>query len=154
MSVIIRPARISDVDDIAALVKQYWEFERINGFDHARIARQLTDFIGAPERGLCFTAAGDHGLLGYLLAVSMFSLEHGGVMAEIDELFVVPEKRGAGIGAALLRKADQELTDAGLVRMQLEVRVNNARAKSFYTRQGFQPRGGYQLMDKPLRDGR
>jgi hypothetical protein len=41
-----------------------------------------------------------------------------------------------------------------MVRLQLQLGVNNARAKSFYTQHGFQTRGGYQLMDKPLCDGR
>jgi GNAT superfamily N-acetyltransferase len=153
MSVNIRLARHSDVDNIAELVRQYWDFEQISGFDRERIARLLTDFLSAPERGYCWTAEGDHGLDGYLLAVTLWSLEHGGTMAEIDELFVVPDKRCAGIGAALLRKADQDLTAAGLVRLQLQLAVTNRGAKVFYTRHGFQPRGGYELMDKPLGDG-
>jgi GNAT superfamily N-acetyltransferase len=151
MSFIIRRARNSDVDGIAGLVKLYWEFEQIEGFDRSRIATLLRDFLGRPEGGYCWIADGDRGLVGYLLAVTLFSLEHGGTMAEIDELFVVPDARSAGIGAALLRTADQDLGAAGVVRLQLQLGVNNLRAETFYGRHGFQPRGGYQLMDKPMR---
>jgi GNAT superfamily N-acetyltransferase len=153
MSFIIRLARDSDVDGIAALVKLYWEFERIDGFDHSRVAALLAELLRRPERGCCWIAEGDRGLEGYLLAVTMFSLEHGGTMAEIDELFVVPDKRSTGIGAALLRQAEQDLATAGLVRVQLQLGVTNQRAKLFYARHGFQTRGGYQLMDKALRGG-
>jgi len=40
--------------------------------------------------------------VGYLLAVFTFSLEFGGICAEIDELFVLPRHRDLGAGAALL----------------------------------------------------
>jgi GNAT superfamily N-acetyltransferase len=138
------------MDGIAALVKQYWEFEQIDGFDHSRIATLLGNFLGQPERGYCWIAEGERRLEGYLLAVTMFSLEHGGIMAEVDELFVAADQRSAGIGAALLRTAEQELAAAGVVRLQLQLGVTNHRAKVFYAQQGFEPRGGYQLMDKPL----
>jgi GNAT superfamily N-acetyltransferase len=151
MSFLIRLARDPDIGGIAALVKLYWEFERIDGFDHSRVAALLAELLRRPESGCCWIAEGDRGLLGYLLAVTMFSLEHGGMMAEIDELFVVPDKRSTGIGAALLRQADHDLAAAGLVRLQLQLGVNNQRAKLFYARHGFQTRGGYQLMDKALR---
>jgi GNAT superfamily N-acetyltransferase len=151
MSFIIRRARDPDIDGIAALVKLYWEFEQIDGFDHSRIATLLGNFLSQPERAYCWIAEGERGLEGYLLAVTMFSLEHGGIMAEVDELFVAPDRRSAGIGAALLRTAEQELGAAGVVRLQLQLGVTNHPAKVFYARQGFEPRGGYQLMDKPLK---
>jgi len=154
MPFIIRLARDSDVDAISALVKQYWEFERIGGFDHARVALLLTDLVRRPERGYCWVADGDGEIKGYLLAVTMFSLEHGGAMAEIDELFVGPGERSGGIGSALLRQAEHDLAAAGMVRLQLQLGVTNPRAKLFYARHGFQARGGYQLMDKPVRGSR
>lgn len=150
MSFTIRRARDSDVDGIAGLVCLYWEFEHIEGFDHSRIATLLGNFLRQPERGYCWIAEGDRGLEGYLVAVTMFSLEHGGTMAEIDELFVAADARSAGIGAALLRTAQQDLAAAGVVRLQLQLGVNNQRAKVFYARHGFQSRDGYQLMDKAL----
>jgi GNAT superfamily N-acetyltransferase len=150
MSFIIRRARDSDVDGIAALIKRYWEFEHIDGFDHSRIATLLSDFLRRPERGGCWIADGDRGLQGYLVAVTMFSLEHGGTMAEIDELFVTAEGRSAGIGSALLRTVERDLAAAGLVRLQLQLGVTNQRAKAFYAQHGFKPRAGYELMEKPL----
>jgi GNAT superfamily N-acetyltransferase len=42
--------------------------------------------------------------VGYLLAVYVFSLEHLGLTAEIDEFYVLPEQRGGGVGAALRRR--------------------------------------------------
>jgi GNAT superfamily N-acetyltransferase len=40
---------------------------------------------------------------GYLLAVYVFSLEHLGVTAEIDEFFVLQSRRRHGVGTEFLQ---------------------------------------------------
>lgn len=150
MSNAIRLAHIADAGAIASLVQQYWDFEDIRGFDHPRICALLVEFLRQRERGACWLAEDEGRLTGYLLAVHVFSLEHGGMMAEIDEFFVVPEKRSSGVGAALLRAADRDMAAAGLIRLQLQLGTDNRRGGIFYERHGFRPRAGYELWDKPL----
>jgi ribosomal protein S18 acetylase RimI-like enzyme len=88
---------------------------------------------------------------GYLLAVYVFSLEHLGVTAEIDEFFVSPSHRGSGIGAALLETAEAEFTRAGLTNVSLQLARNNDAARRFYHAHGYGNRSGYELLDKVLR---
>jgi ribosomal protein S18 acetylase RimI-like enzyme len=38
----------------------------------------------------------------------------------------------------------------GLVRLQLQLGVDNLRGRAFYERHGFRRRAGYELFDKPL----
>ena len=147
----IRPATSADVSRVASLVQRYWEFETIEGFDRPRIEMLLRHLFSAPERGACWVAEAGGQLCGYLLAVFMFSLEHGGLMAEIDELFVSQEARSAGVGALLVTQAESDLARRGLVRLQLQLGVGNERARLFYERHGFRRRAGYELLDKPLR---
>jgi len=145
----IRLAAVGDAAAIAALVERYWVFESIGGFDQRRIEALLGGLLSQPERGACWVAEGEGRLCGYLLAVFMFSLEHGGLMAEIDELFVSPEMRSAGVGTLLVAAAERDLTGRDLVRLQLQLAVDNERARLFYQRLGFLPRA-YELLDKPL----
>jgi GNAT superfamily N-acetyltransferase len=147
----VRLATVADIAEVAALVERYWEFESIGGFERPRIERLMGDLLAAPERGACWVADGDGRLCGYLLAVFMFSLEHGGLMAEIDEIFVSPERRSTGVGALLLATAERDLAERGLVRLQLQLGIDNHRARHFYERHGFFRRAGYELLDKPLR---
>ena len=147
---LIRPATREDIAGIAPLVERYWEFESIGGFDGPRIEALLRGLLSQPDRGACWVAAADGRLCGYLLAVFMFSLEHGGLMAEIDEVFVSPEMRSAGTGSLLLAWAERDLAERGLVRLQLQLGVDNARARIFYERHDFRRRRGYELLDKPL----
>jgi GNAT superfamily N-acetyltransferase len=150
MSAAIRLARNSDIESIATLVVHYWDFETIPGFERSRTAALLAGLLAHPERGNCWVAEIDRGLVGYLVVVLVFSLEHGGLMAEIDELFVVPEKRSLKIGAALLSEASQGLARDGITQLQLQLAINNMRAKGFYEAQGFRPLAGYTLLQKSL----
>src|SRR5580698_2809571 len=116
---VFRPAVTADIAGVAALAKQYWEFESIPGFDGPRIEGLLRRLLGEPDRGACWVAEADGELCGYLVAVIMFSLEHGGLMAEIDEVFVSAQKRSLGVGARLIAQAEGDLGSRGLLRLQL-----------------------------------
>jgi GNAT superfamily N-acetyltransferase len=146
----VRSATLEDVPALATLVQGYWEFESLDGFARARIEMLLTDLLSKPDRGACWLAEADREVCGYLLTVFVFSLEHGGLMAEIDELFVNDELRSAGAGSLLLARADRDLAERGLVRLQLQLGVDNHRARRFYERHGFARRAGYELLDKAL----
>jgi GNAT superfamily N-acetyltransferase len=148
----IRLAAVGDIAGVAGRVERYWEFESIGGFDRPRIEALLRDVLSAPDRGACWVAETEGRLCGYLLAVFMFSLEHGGLMAEIDEVFVSPEMRSTGVGAAMLAAAEGDLARRGLVRLQLQLGVDNHGARRFYERHGFRRRAGYELLDKPLQE--
>jgi GNAT superfamily N-acetyltransferase len=147
---LVRLATVGDIAGIASLAERYWKFESIDGFDRARIEALLGDLLSGPQRGACWVAEADGRLCGYLLAVFMFSLEHGGLMAEIDEVFVSQEMRSAGVGSFLVAQAERDLVRRGLVRLQLQLGVDNHRARRFYERHGFRRRAGYELLDKPL----
>src|ERR1039458_282477 len=134
---LIRFASTDDAAAIAALVERYWEFESIEGFDRLRVATLLAQLISDPQRGACWVAEAGGRLCGYLLAVFVFSLEHGGLMAEIDEVFVSDEFRSAGLGSLLVTRAERDLAERGMVRLQLQLGVHNESARRFYQRHGF-----------------
>ena len=137
MRSLIRLARDSDLENLASLAQLYWQFESIPSFDRARITTLLTDFLSQPQCGHCWVAEEGGRLVGYLLAVYLFSLEHGGMMAEIDEFFVLSEKRSSRVGTALLGAATRAMTQEGITHMQLQLGSQNLNGKRFYERHGF-----------------
>jgi GNAT superfamily N-acetyltransferase len=147
---LIRNASPHDMAALVGLVEQYWSFENIAGFDAARVESLLHAALFADGRARCWLAeqAGEVG--GYLLAVLVFSLEHGGMMAEIDEFFVSPAFRRQGVGAALLRTAENVLQESGMRRVQLQLGSSNASARDFYAARGYGRRAGFELWDKAL----
>jgi GNAT superfamily N-acetyltransferase len=150
---IFRRATMSDVSALLLLVKEYWTFERISGFDAEVVATQLTRLLCAPGLGAGWIAEREGAAAGYLLAVYVFSLEHLGLTAEIDELFVLPAQRGKGMGAELLRLAELEFARVGCTNVALQLSRSNDSAGAFYRRHGYRERSGYELLDKTL-DGR
>jgi GNAT superfamily N-acetyltransferase len=87
---------------------------------------------------------------GYLLAVYVFSLEHLGVTAEIDEFFVLPSCRGHGAGSQLLQAAEAEFARMKCTNVSLQLGRGNDTARTFYRRQGYSERAGFELLDKML----
>jgi len=88
---------------------------------------------------------------GYLLAVYVFSLEHQGLTAEIDEFFVVPAHRGLGLGHQILAIAEAQFRIEGCTNVSLQLGRSNEAARNFYRRHGFDDRAGYELVSKSLK---
>jgi GNAT superfamily N-acetyltransferase len=146
----IRQAGLEDVVELIPLVGNYWRFENISGFDPQRVAGQLARLFSAPNLGSGWLALVDGATVGYLLAVYVFSLEHLGLTAEIDEFFVMPEARGQGAGAALLRAAESEFARLGCTNVALQLSRDNDAARAFYRHHDYRERSGYELLDKTI----
>jgi GNAT superfamily N-acetyltransferase len=152
VSPLIRAGRPADVPQLVPLVGQYWHFEAMEGFDAVTVAPLLTRIASQPQLGAIWVAETDGELVGYLIAVYIFSLEQKGLMAEIDEFFVSPAARTYGVGAALLAVAESDLVGAGCVAVQLQLGKDNWRARAFYRRHGYDERAGYELLGKRLEE--
>src|SRR6516162_7701147 len=128
----IRPAVPADIPALLALVRRYWEFEGIKGFAALRVELVLQRLLAGPQApGAIWVAESERTLLGYLIVVLVVSVEHQGLMGEIDEFFVMPEARSLGTGARLLAAAEAGLRQRGCVRLQLQLGTTNTRARDF-----------------------
>jgi len=57
----------------------------------------------------------------------------------VSNLFVVPGRRGEGIGTELLDAAEEALREAGADAVALEALAANGRAREFYADRGYEP---------------
>jgi GNAT superfamily N-acetyltransferase len=146
----VRPAVSADMPQLLALIRRYWDFEGIAGFDALRIESLLRQLLSTPALGVTWVAEAKTQLLGYAVGVQVLSLEHQGLIGEIDEFFVLPEARSRGVGTALLAALETALAGSGCVRLELQLGVANPQARAFYQGRDFAARDGYQLLDKAL----
>jgi ribosomal protein S18 acetylase RimI-like enzyme len=153
VSVEIRPIAVGDIPALLPLVEEYWIFEDVAGFDRAAVTRELGRLCVEPTLGSGWIAFVKGVPVGYLLAVYVFSLEHLGLTAEIDEFFVLPSARGKGLGDELLRLAEAEFVRRGCTNVSLQLGKGNDRARAFYRAHGYGKRAGFELLDKMLPSG-
>lgn len=73
----------------------------------------------------------NRGIAGYVIAMAVLD------QAEILNVAVAPEHRGAGLGGGLLDAALLEVERRGAELVFLEVRVSNAAARALYASRGF-----------------
>jgi GNAT superfamily N-acetyltransferase len=150
MNAEIRPATVADVPALVPLVEQYWAFEDITHFDLPQVSRVLSRALSDPARMSGWVARMDGDAVAYLLAAYVFSLEHLGLTAEIDEFFVLPGARGRGLGNRLLQLAEAEFRARGCTNVFLQIGRGNDVARVFYRANGFAERAGFELLDKML----
>jgi len=104
-----------------------------------RLDSAVAGMIDVPERGALLIALDGDEPVGLAVLSYAWTLEHGGRVAWLDELYVVPARREQGLGAALLARAQEVATSLGCNAIELEVDAEHRRAERLYQRAGFQP---------------
>jgi GNAT superfamily N-acetyltransferase len=125
----IRPARLEDAAAIAELCGQL-------GYPTAReqTAKHLP-LLNAPHYGV-FVA--ERGLpIGWIVVQAKVSL-HAGCFAEVTGLVVDEKHRGAGVGALLLRRAEEWALEHGYEQVWLRSNIKRNDAHRFYERHGYE----------------
>ncbi|MDX1508944.1 MAG: GNAT family N-acetyltransferase [Woeseiaceae bacterium] len=148
----IHRASVADIEELLPLVRAYWDFEQVAGFEKENVRRSLRELFSNRSLGLGLVCRDNSDqLVAYLLGVFVFSLEHLGLTAEIDELFVAEGHRSAGLGRKLLLAAEKEFTRLGCTNVSLQVARDNDAARRFYQGSGYADRPAFGLMEKDLR---
>ena len=145
-----RLATHEDIEAIVRLVSHYWAFEGLDGFDEDEVAEQLDYLLSDRRLGEVWICGPAAELAGYLIAVYVFSLEHKGLTAEIDEFFVLPALRGKGLGQSLLGAAEARFRALRCTNVSLQLARENDAARLFYRDRGYADRAGFELLDKNL----
>lgn len=92
----------------------------------------------ADERcGKAFVVRDGDGVAAYLVLTASYSLEYGGDTMLVDELFVRDDRRGQGLGTALLDAGEAYARRRGVRALFLEVGTTNADAHRLYRRRGY-----------------
>ena len=146
----VRPAKSEDVDVLLPMIEQYWRFENIEGFDAGRMRKNVSRLLEDASLGRIWIATVYGEPAGYLLAVYVFSLEHQGLTAEIDEFFIQTQHRNLGLGARMLGAAEGQFRAEGCTNVSLQIGRSNEDARRFYRGHGFDDRAGYEIVSKML----
>jgi ribosomal protein S18 acetylase RimI-like enzyme len=103
----------------------------------AKIALTFKMLSEHPDYGTIFVFKSDRVPIGYSLVINFWSNEYGGLIADIDELYIIPAYRNRGIGTRFITYLrDSRPND--LVALELQVLPDNLRASKLYEGLGFE----------------
>ena len=145
MSLQIRAATSADVPVIAELIRGLARFEKL---EHEVV---MTDdllaagLFGERPYAEVLLAVDEDRPVGFALFFHNFSTFLGRPGIYLEDLFVVPEDRGSGIGRALLEHLARLAVDRGCGRLEWAVLDWNRDAISFYERLGARPNSDWTV---------
>ncbi|UHQ24926.1 GNAT family N-acetyltransferase [Lysobacter sp. 5GHs7-4] len=126
----------ADLPRLLPVLREFYAEEHLP-WNEPALRAALSVLIGDPSAGrLLLIRRGDE-IAGHLAIGYCFSLEFGGRFGLLDELFVLPAHRGAGLAKRALAEAEALCRAEGLRALRLEVNDDNERARGIYERAGY-----------------
>ena len=133
---VIRSARPGDAGLVLDFVKQLAAYERLEHLVESTEALVDDALFGPRPAAECVIAELDGRPVGFALFFQNFSTFKGRPGLYLEDLFVVPEARGRGVGAALLQHLAAVAVSRNYGRVEWAVIDWNADAIAFYRRLG------------------
>ena len=135
----VRRADVADAETIGRLLHDFnSEFEEPTPGPRA-LAKRVRELLASGETAVLLGGAGPDGVavLRFRPAIWTDSLE-----CYLAELYVVPERRGQGLGRALMEVAIELARKKGANHMDLGTSEDDVAARGLYERLGFSNREG------------
>jgi GNAT superfamily N-acetyltransferase len=139
MTLAIRPATAADVPAIAELIRGLARYEKLEQ-DVTMTEELLAKYLFGPHLFAETLLAEEAGKpIGFALFFHNFSTFLALPGVYLEDLFVVPQHRGRGIGRALLKELARIAIERGCGRLEWSVLDWNRDAIGFYERLGATP---------------
>lgn len=76
--------------------------------------------------------------IGFANLMVLFSIWSHGKALELDDIYIIPEKRGKGIGKNVIKYIEDYASVNGYMRFQFKAEEHNARANKLYKALGYE----------------
>ncbi|MBY9065121.1 GNAT family N-acetyltransferase [Sphingomonas yunnanensis] len=139
MTLSIRPAIPADVPTMLRFVRELAAYEREPDAVGATEPMMAEALFGGDPAAAALIAERDGGSVGFALYFFTYSTWTGRRGLWLEDLYVTPEARGSGAGAALLRALAGVALDRGCARFEWTVLDWNTPAIDFYRAKGAVP---------------
>jgi GNAT superfamily N-acetyltransferase len=136
MATTIRAATAADIPQILTFIRALAVYERQPDAVTATEADLLRDGFGPNPFYFCLIAESSGAPAGFALCFFTYSTWLGKPGLYLEDLFVLPEFRGLGIGKALLQRVATIAIEKGYPRVNWEVLDWNSPAIEFYQAMG------------------
>jgi GNAT superfamily N-acetyltransferase len=139
MTLVIRPGERADVPVIAELIRGLARFEKLDHEVTMTEERLASNLFGPHRYAETLIAQEDREPVGFALFFHNFSTFLAKPGIYLEDLFVIPERRGSGVGRALLKELARLAVERDCGRLEWSVLDWNREAIAFYERLGAKP---------------
>jgi GNAT superfamily N-acetyltransferase len=139
MTLGIRPGKRADVPVIAELIRGLARFEKLEDQVTMTEERLASNLFGPHPYAETLIAEEAGEAVGFALFFHNFSTFLAKPGLYLEDLFVVPERRGGGVGRALLKELARLAVERDCGRLEWSVLDWNREAIAFYERLGARP---------------
>ena len=139
MTLVIRHAERADVPLIAELIRGLAQFEKLESEVTMTEERLAFNLFEPHQYAETLIAEEDDKPVGFALFFHNFSTFLAKPGLYLEDLFVIPESRGRGIGRALLKELARLAVERDCGRLEWSVLDWNREAIAFYERLGARP---------------
>jgi len=149
----VRPLQAGDVPSLLELIDGLADYEKLPRPDAAARERMAADALRTPPRFSSLLAEVDGQVIGYAIYFFTYSTFRARPTLYLEDIFVLPERRGQGAGVALFRACAREAVSQGCARMEWQVLAWNEPSIEFYKRLGARQLGDwlpFRLDDESL----
>lgn len=94
-------------------------------------------FLEHPDLGFVWMAYDESGAAGICVVCYAVSTSMGSLVAKLDDVSVKEDRRGKGVGTALMEQLKEKLRKESVTRIDVGVHLENPEARRFYERLGF-----------------
>ncbi|KZY36172.1 GCN5 family acetyltransferase [Alcanivorax sp. HI0083] len=139
MTVVLRDARRGDVADLLRLIRDLARYEKAEDQVKADAQQLAATLFGEGATAHAMVAEQDGLIVGLAIYFFNYSTWQGRNGLYLEDLFVEPEQRGAGIGKALLARLAALAVERDCGRFEWSVLDWNTPAIDFYEGLGARP---------------
>jgi ribosomal protein S18 acetylase RimI-like enzyme len=131
-------ARRATPDDAPELLRMCRDFHVEDGSPLDEAGEATIEHVAAGEPMAPAYMLEENGIIaGFFILTLGYSVENGGMDGFIDDIYLIPERRGRGLGRKAVTLAVEAAKEVGIRALLLEVEAHNGRAYELYRKMGF-----------------
>jgi GNAT superfamily N-acetyltransferase len=132
----IEPIVAAQMDELLPLIADYQRFYEVEEIDDERNRAFFSRFLAPSDDGLLIGACDGELLLGYACLYWTFTSLVPAEIVLMNDLYVVPEARGQGVGRALIEASVAVARERGANHLQWVTAPDNEVAQRLYDSTG------------------
>jgi len=132
----MRKASLADVEQLVAMMAEFYSDSPYT-LNPRRATAAFSSLLADERLGHVWFVQANSKEVGYVVVTYCYSMNYGGLSAVVDDFFIQPAFRGAGLGKAAMAEVRSLCAGHGVRAMHVETGRDNAPALAVYRRAGF-----------------